>query len=163
MMKQQILRSKLILVFSVICMVNALGQSINTKTERELSGDVLKSIERLNYYWTKEENLDSLFAFLHPDMVVLADGDSKRHQGIEAVLKSYQQFLGACNVVDFKMSDPYVGLFNENQTALVAYYADLKYINSQNDTIRFEGQEIYTLIRQNGKWKAIGQAFLENK
>jgi len=127
-------------------------------TDSALSAEAWATVRGINRAWAVTRNLDSLGALLHPEMVGVYPGESERYEGREAILASYRSFLDAATVVRFEELRPRVRVFGAGQVAVVTYFYDMVYEQGGRQ-IPTAGQDMYTLVREDGRWLAVAQQF----
>ena len=95
-------------------------------------------------------------------MVIVTLKLKDRFVGSQAILESYTNYMSFAETISIEEKDQLIELYNNNQTAIVSYYAELIYKNTQGDTIHFDGREMYTLVWENNRWLAVAQQFSTN-
>jgi len=114
-------------------------------------------IGKINHAWLKG-NLEELREYFHDDIVIKGPQfQSMVAGGKAACIKSYEDFLRAAKVEDFKESDVLVDLFGS--TAVATFAWEIKYeMGGQN--YHETGHDVFVFTRGDGKWRAVWRAVL---
>lgn len=114
-------------------------------------------IGKINQAWLKG-NLEELREYFHDDMVIKGPQfKSMGTGGKEACIKSFEGFLRAAKIHDFKESDVQVDLFGS--TAIATFAWEIAYeMNGQN--YHETGHDVFVFVGGTGKWQAAWRAVL---
>lgn len=120
-------------------------------TEKE----VLKFIQDMNRCWTesKPEDLNNYF---HTNMVAITPTDKNRLEGKAACMAGWTVFAKNTKIHSWKEREHKIQLY-EN-TAIVTYYFDISF-SMGGQTINMSGRDMFTLIKENGKWWVVADQF----
>lgn len=113
-------------------------------------------IGRINQAWLKG-NPEELKEYFHDDMVIKGPHFELMGTGKAACIKSFEDFLRAAKIHDFKESDVQVDLFGPTAVATFAWEIDYA-IGAQN--YHETGHDVFVFVRSNGKWQAVWRAVL---
>lgn len=114
-------------------------------------------ISKINQAWLKD-NLEELREYFHDDIVIKGPQfKSMGTGGKAACIKSYEDFLRAAKIRDFKESDIQVDLFASTAIATLAWEIDYE-MNGQN--YHEAGHDVFVFTRDEGKWRAVWRAVL---
>lgn len=125
-----------------------------TKTPAQEAWHTVQTINRL---WAITEDMDSLGLFVHDQMILISPGGVV--QGKEQILESYRQYAQSAETIYFLESEPFIQLYNDNQTAVVSYNSDLKIKNAEGKIQSFRCRDMYTLIFDKNRWIAVAQHY----
>lgn len=125
-------------------------------TESKAKEDVWKTIQTLNRAWTIEKNPDKLKDYFHKNMVAITATDRERLEGREACVASWKKFAEAAKIHYWKEIDPNIRLYGN--CAVVTYYFDMSF-DMDGQTIKMGGQDMFTLVNEDGKWWVVADQF----
>jgi hypothetical protein len=113
-------------------------------------------IGKMNQAWLKG-NLDELREYFHDHVAIKGPQFEPMGHGKEACVKSYEDFIRAATIQDFKESDVQVDLFGSTAVATFAWEIDYE-MNGQN--YHETGHDVFVFTRRDGKWRAVWRAML---
>lgn len=112
--------------------------------------DIEQLVERLNDTWLNDhlEDMETLF---HKQVVMIQPGHQKI-TGREEMIESYRDFIESAEIIDFKIRDVYIDLFET--TAIAFYTFRIKY---RVETTNYDenGTEILVFNRHNEEWRIV--------
>lgn len=129
--------------------------NLTDKTKRE----VWNTVKEINRHWAITENMDSLALFLHPDMVIFSPDGKERLVDKDSILQSYRNYIQYAETTSMVETEPLIQLYNDNKTAIVTYYNELKIKTQADDFQYFRCKDMYTLIYENNKWYVVAQHY----
>lgn len=129
------------------------------QTESPEKMEAWNTVRTINRLWAITENMDSLGLYIHQDMVIFSPDSKDRLQRRTSIIDAYSQYAAYAQTVSFKEYNPMVQLYNNNQTAVVTYYYDLVIKTPTGETQKFNARDMYTLIRDQGRWIAVAQYY----
>ncbi|MDR2949263.1 MAG: nuclear transport factor 2 family protein [Prevotella sp.] len=121
--------------------------------------EVWNTVKEINRHWAITENMDSLALCLHNEMVIFYPDRKERLVGKDSILQSYRKYTQYAETISMEETEPLVQLYNDNKTAIVTYYNDLKIKTQDGDIQSFRCKDMYTLIYENGRWYAVAQHY----
>jgi len=132
---------------------------MNSVTLQNEQQEIRLLVSKINQAWLKG-NLEELKAYFHDDMVIKGPQcKSMGTGGKEACIKSYEDFLRAAKIHNFKESDVQVDLFGS--TAVATFAWDIKY-EMKGQNFHETGHDVFVFVRSNGKWLAVWRAMLRS-
>lgn len=144
----------------LLCLLTGCGTTL-TPQGAQTAQEAWNTVRRINRHWAITENLDSLGLYLHPDMVLVSpDG---MVQGKNRILEAYRSYAAYAQTLEMEETKPVIQLYNGHKTAVVTYRNDLTIRTADNRIESFACRDMYTLIFEQGKWRAVAQhyAFLK--
>jgi hypothetical protein len=128
--------------------------------DKKTKDEVWDFIQRMNRTWTsgKPEELKDYF---HRNMVAIAPTDRKRFEGQEACMAAWRTFAEATKIKSWRETDQKVDLYNEGRTAIVTYYYHITF-QMDRQTITTHGRDMFTLVKDGGRWWAVADQFSPN-
>lgn len=113
-------------------------------------------IRRINNAWLNRR-MDELRDCLHAAMVGVAPGFQARIEGREACLKSYDDFMGAAVVDEFRESEPTIDVCGD--TAVATFGWEMAWtMNGRSH--RESGHDLFVFAREDGRWWAVWRTML---
>ena len=114
-------------------------------------------IGKINQAWLKS-NLQELREYFHDDIVIKGPQfKSMGTGGKAACIKSYEDFLRAAKISNFKESDIQVDVFGS--TAIATFAWEIKY-EMKGHNLHETGHDVFVFTRDKGKWLAVWRAVL---
>lgn len=107
--------------------------------------EVLRTVEELNHSWTAERDLDKLKNFFHPTL------RTSRNRGLPGGAAARKQLMDAGQIEGWKMSDPKVQLYGENNFAIVNYFYEMTVLVAGR-SLFYNGWDMLALVKDNGRW-----------
>ncbi|MGD0695281.1 MAG: nuclear transport factor 2 family protein [Terriglobia bacterium] len=130
---------------------------MNSVTLQNEQQEIRLLVSKINQAWLKG-NLEELKEYFHDDMVIKGPQfKSMGTGGKEACIKSYEDFLRAAKIHDFKESDIQVDVFAS--TAIATFAWEIKY-EMKGQNYHEAGHDVFVFIRDEGKWQAVWRAVL---
>lgn len=120
------------------------------------TSEVWATVQAMNRAWAAENDPDRLGEFFHPKMVAITPVDRLRRLGQADCVAGWREFTEACRILWWRESDPIVGVFGD--CAVVTYYFDMEY-ETGGRTIRSDGRDMMTLVREDNRWWVIADQF----
>lgn len=124
---------------------------MNQTTKNTHTKDIERLVEQLNDAWLNDqiEDMETLF---HKQVVMIEPGIHRKITGREVMINSYREFIDSAEIIDFKIKDTYIDLFET--TAVVLYTFRIKY---RVETTNYDetGTEILVFNRHNNDWKIV--------
>ncbi|MDP4174819.1 MAG: nuclear transport factor 2 family protein [Bacteroidota bacterium] len=126
------------------------------ETEKQL---VLDLVQKMNKCWTEGDPclVDNYF---HEKMVAMNPSQSGRILGKEACVNGWVGFNKSTSIKSWKEIDPLVEIFNSD-TAIVTYNFEILY-DMNGISYDIKGKDMFTLIKENGKWWIVANHFSMN-
>ena len=118
--------------------------------------EIQQVIQLLNDTWSKGNPRD-LGNFFREDIVMINPDFSQRTEGREACVASYEGFCKQAAILDLKIGEPVINVFND--TAIASYSWEIAYEmggEQFNDT----GRDIFLFVREDGKWMAVWRTMI---
>lgn len=117
--------------------------------------EVWQTLRALNDAWTKgkPENLKNYF---HKNMVAITATQRERLEGWEACFTSWNNFVKAANIHDWKELEPRIQIYGD--TAVVTYYFDMSF-QMGGQTVKLGGRDMFVFVKENEKWWAVADQF----
>ena len=89
-------------------------------------------------------------------MVAITPTDRLRREGRDACVAGWVGFATYAKIHHWKELDPQIQIFGS--TAIVTYYFDMSF-DMGGQTIQLGGRDMFTFIKENGKWWAVADQF----
>ena len=128
-----------------------MSESSQDKAKRE----VLQTLRELNDCWTKSDGKD-LVHYFHEKMVAVTPTDRLRREGRAACVAGWVGFAHYTKIHHWREIDPKIEIFGD--TAIASYYFDMAF-DVGGQTIRMGGRDLFTFVKENGKWWAVADQF----
>jgi ketosteroid isomerase-like protein len=129
---------------------------MDSATHQKEQEEVRLLISKINQAWLTS-NFEELRGYFHDDVVTRGPSLESLGKGIDPCVKSFEDFLRAAKVDDFKESDVQVDLFGSSAIATFAW--EIKYeMNGQN--YHEAGHDVFVFTRDDGQWRAVWRAVL---
>ena len=113
--------------------------------------EIWKLMEKINHTWLNDDPM-KLKNFFHENIVILSKDFKEQGIGINACIKSYEEFRKISKVKEFNVSDSRVELFKN--TAIVSYNFEIKY-EIDNEFYNDKGKDMYIFTKEKERWVAI--------
>ena len=127
-----------------------------TATQGNDREEIRLLLNKLNDAW-RSGNTEQLDACFHEGVVFKGPNLAEMGRGREACVTSYQDFLRQATVRDFQWSEPVIDVWGN--AAVASYSWQIRY--EMNAKAYDEpGQEVFVLIRDRDRWKAVWRAVL---
>jgi len=123
--------------------------------------EVWQTIQALNRAWTVEGDADKLENFFHKDMIAITPTTRERIEGRDACIASWKAFMQSAKINYWKEIDPKVQLYGKGRFAVVTYYFDMSF-EMNGHTIKMQGRDLFTLVKEDGKWWVVADQFSPN-
>jgi len=81
---------------------------------------------------------------VHPDF-------TQRTQGRDACVTSYEDFCEQANILDLKLNNPLIDVFDN--TAIATYSYEITY-EMGGERFNDTGRDVFVFVRENGRWQA---------
>ena len=117
--------------------------------------EVWETLRQLNDCWTKGDGKD-LVHYFHENMVAITPADRLRREGRDACVAGWVGFATHAQIHHWKELDPQIQIFGS--AAIVTYYFDMSF-DMGGQTIQLGGRDMFTFIKENGKWWAVADQF----
>jgi hypothetical protein len=113
-------------------------------------------IRRINEAWLNRRMVE-LDHYFHEAMVGVAPGFQARSEGREACIKSYEDFMGAAVVDEFRESEPTIDLCGN--TAVATFGWEMAWtMNGRSH--RESGHDLFVFTREDGRWWTVWRTML---
>ncbi len=113
-------------------------------------------LRRINNAWLTRHT-EELEDCLHLEMVIAAPGLQVRGEGREACIRSYDDFMGAAVVDEFRESEPAIDVCGD--TAVATFGWEMAW-TMHGRTDREKGHDLFVFSRQDGRWWAVWRTIL---
>lgn len=120
--------------------------------------EVWASVEAMNACWT-QGNPDGLADYFHPRMVAITPVARERVEGGTACIAGWRWYAENFAIQSFRALEPKVEVFGD--AAVVSYYFDMEVVKN-GVTTRPQGREMYFMVKEGGRWWAVGNSFSGN-
>jgi len=120
--------------------------------------EVWSTIQNLNRLWAAENKADGLAKYFHEKMVAITPSDRLRREGREASVAGWKAFTEAATIHYWKEMDPLIEVFGGGKFAVVTYYFDMA-VDMGGETVRLEGRDMFSLVKEDGKWLVVSDQF----
>jgi len=136
-----------------------LANALNTDEEKsgKLKQKAWQTVQTINRLWAITEDMDSLSLFVHDQMILISPGGVI--QGKENIINSYRKYTESAETTHFLESEPFIQLYNHDQTVIISYDSDLKIKDAEGVVQSFRCRDMYTLIAENDRWIAVAQYY----
>ena len=121
----------------------------------EAKREVWETLRKLNDCWTQGDGRD-LVHYFHENMVAITPTDRLRREGRDACVAGWVGFAAHARIHHWKELDPQIQVFGS--AAIVTYYFDMAF-DMGGQTIHLGGRDMFTFIKENGKWWAVADQF----
>jgi hypothetical protein len=113
-------------------------------------------VQQINSAW-RNGRPEELHQYFHEDMVIVGPDLRELGKGRGPCVKSYQDFIAATTVHDYKESEPVIDVCG--RTAVATYNWEIAYeLNGQ--VLRETGQDLFVFGLENDRWQAVWRALL---
>jgi hypothetical protein len=113
--------------------------------------DVADLVHEINEAWLGGD-LDWLRRVFHPEIVMIAPGFRDRVAGVEACVKSFEDFLSTAEVRDFRESDVTVDSFGA--AAIASFHFEIAYALEGRE-YEESGRDIWVFAHDPDGWRAV--------
>lgn len=120
-------------------------------TDRE---QIQQLVKKINEAWVQGRP-GELSSYFHKDMVIVGPDFQSLATGVEACVRSYQDFLSSAEVHEYKDSEPSIDLWAS--TAVAAYSWQIAYTMSGKSLLE-SGRDLFVFNRDDTSWKAVCRA-----
>jgi hypothetical protein len=124
----------------------------------KIQSEVWDTILTINRLWTKENNAEMLKEYFHENMIVINPSDTERVIGGKKCVEAWKKFADNSKIFNWEEKDPIILIFGEGNFAIVTYYFDMSY---EMNGIKYdmEGRDMFSLVKENGRWFAVADQF----
>ena len=124
----------------------------------QTEAEIWSTIQKMNKCWTcgDPSELEKLLDYFHEEMVAITATDKYRLEGKEACFNGWKGFAENTKIHFWKESDPKIQIYGD--AAVVTYYFDMSF-DMAGQTINMGGRDMFTLIKENGKWLVVADQF----
>lgn len=126
--------------------------------QEKTKAEVWKTIQDMNLLWTVENKADDLVKYFHKDMVAITPANKMRVEGQAACVAGWKGFAESARIFSWKEIDPKIELFGDGNFAVVTYYFDMSF-EMGGQKIKMGGRDMFSLIKENGKWLIVSDQF----
>jgi uncharacterized protein (TIGR02246 family) len=119
--------------------------------------EILRVIQRMNDAWAKPSGAEELASFFREDIVMVHPDFIQRTEGRDACVASYEDFCKQAAILDFKISDPGIDVFNN--TAIATYSYEIEY-EMGGERFKDTGRDIFVFVRENDRWQAVWRTMI---
>ncbi len=123
--------------------------------DKQAVWETLKTINRL---WSQDNRPEALVDYFHEQMIAVCGGESTIRSGGRACLEEWTWFSREAENIQFIEHEPHIELFCGGTVAVAAYYFDCTY-TMKGKSVAMKGRDLFTLIKENGKWRVIADHF----
>jgi len=113
-------------------------------------------ISKINHAWLKG-NLKELREYFHDEVVTRGPNLEFLGKGIDPCVKSFEDFLRAARIQDFRESDIQVDVFGSTAVATFAWEIDYE---MGGQSYHETGHDVFVFVRSGEKWQAVWRAVL---
>ena len=124
-------------------------------SDDDVRREVWETLRELNDCWTQGDGRD-LVHYFHENMVAITPTDRLRREGRKACVEGWVGFAAHARIHYWKELDPQIQVFGS--AAIVTYYFDMAF-DMGGQTIQLGGRDMFTFIKENGKWWAVADQF----
>jgi len=126
--------------------------------KEEVKNEVWETVKALNRLWTVENKADNLTKYFHERMIAVTPTDRLRREGRKACVAGWKAFTDNAVAHYWKEIDPLIEIFGDGKFAVVAYYFEMS-AEIGGQTIKLEGRDMFSLVKEDGKWWVISDQF----
>lgn len=121
-----------------------------------IRNEITRNIKNMNQAWRKGD-FRSLRKYFHQEMVIVAPNFQRMGVGIDACVKSYEDFAAMAEVINFLDKNMQVDIIGS--TAAVTYEYEITWVAEEK---RFEeaGKEALVFTKESGSWLLIWRMVL---
>ncbi len=123
--------------------------------ESETQQEVWQTLRELNDCWTKGDG-SGLENYFHERMVAITPVDRNRREGRKACIEGWLGFVKMARILYWNEVDPQIQVYGD--TAIVTYYFDMAFMVG-DQRVESSGRDMFTFIKENGKWWAVADQF----
>lgn len=120
-----------------------------------MESEIIEFIGNLNKCWT-EGNPADLKDFFHENMVAVVPTQRECLEGREACVAGWTAFANSAKIKEWKEYDHKIQ--NYGNVAVATYYYDIRF-EMGGQELNLSGRDMFTLIKENGKWLAVADHF----
>ncbi|MBS1155649.1 MAG: hypothetical protein H6R07_1573 [Proteobacteria bacterium] len=120
--------------------------------------EVWATVEAMNACWTQGDPA-GLADFFHPRMIAVTPVARERVEGGAACIAGWSWYANNFEIRAFRSQEPKVEVFGD--AAVVSYYFDME-VAKNGVTSHPQGREMYFLVKEDGRWWAVGNSFSAN-
>jgi uncharacterized protein (TIGR02246 family) len=112
--------------------------------------EIWQLVQSMNDTWAKGRPGD-LASFFREDIVMVHPDFTQRTQGRDACVTSYEDFCEQANILDLKLNNPLIDVFDN--TAIATYSYEITY-EMGGERFNDTGRDVFVFVRENGRWQA---------
>ena len=110
--------------------------------------EVSQNIKNINQAWLKHD-FNSMRKYLHKELVIVAPNFQRMGVGIDACIKSYEDFSASAEIISFEDINIQVDIVGS--TATVTYEYEIEWVAEENQ-FKEKGKEILVFSNESGTW-----------
>ena len=148
------------------CIISLLFLSFNNDmntTREQTKSEILKTVKAHNRAWAVNENINEQMNYIHDDIQMIAPPYQKIIRGKQEYKKGYLNWMKHAKVHYYKEIDPNITLLKNGDIALVTFHIDMSFDYDSVAVNKWEGLDLMTLIKENGKWKIISDMYAKKE
>ena len=134
-------------------------RSFATLRTEKMNEKILSFIANFNHSWTKGK-LDLIPEFLHEKVVFISPDLSTEIVGIEACIKTFEDYLNTAKTNKFRTTDIGINIWNSTAMVVLEYYVEYEI---EEQVYKENCTECWTLVNQSEKWKLAWRALVKNE
>ena len=125
---------------------------------KEKSKEILDFIAQMNHLWTFESKASDLKKYFHPNMIAIVPNIRDRIIGSAACVKGWSDFSQNFKTTKWLEKDHIVNFYCNNTVAVASYDFEMSF-EGNGQKISMEGRDMFTLVKENGKWLVVSDQF----
>ena len=118
--------------------------------------EIRELIQQLNDAWVKGQP-GQLASFFREDIVMALPGFAQRIEGRDACVASYEDFCRHAAILDLKLGEPIIDVFDK--TAVATYAYEISY-EMGGERFKASGRDLFVFIRQDDRWQAVWRTMI---
>ena len=121
---------------------------MKTKNINSIKEEISQNIRAINKAWLKHD-FNSMRKYFHKDLVTVAPNFQRMGIGIDACVKSYEDFSTSAEIISFEDKNIQVDIVGSTATATYEY--DIEWVSEENQ-FKEKGKEILVFSNESGTW-----------
>jgi len=126
--------------------------------DTERTNEVIATVGEMNRLWTETWDEAAFSRYIHPDAVAMAPTTPGRLIGRDAYVAGWKGFAEATKIHEWKESGHRVSFFCRGTCAVLTYFFTIRFTMAGQE-IAMQGRDMFTLIRQGGRWLVVADQF----
>lgn len=121
----------------------------------DTQSQVWSTVQALNRAWAEGDPSD-LTDFFHPDMIAVTPADRARLVGGAVCVAAWSAYVRHAKVHSWVTEDPLVRVYGDAAVVSYVYRITVEMAGVVHD---LRGRDLLFLVREDGKWWLVGDAF----